>query len=85
MFASVDGSTLVILSAVGGSCATIGGVLWGALKFVYGLQIRSLTQRVDDCEEDRQELHATVAEQGERITELSLSLGRLEGRLDWER
>jgi chaperonin cofactor prefoldin len=86
---SVDATTMVIITAVGGTGVTVGGAL---LKYVRALHNNTVTQlqkqndklekRTSECEEDRKALHGRLNEQSERITNISQTLGRLEGRLD---
>lgn len=85
---SVDPTTMVIISAVGGTGVTVGA---GLLKYVRALHTNTvkelkdhnikLEKRTAECEEDRKQLHGRLNEQSERITEISKQLGRLEGKI----
>ena len=85
---SVDPTTMVIISAVGGTGVTVGA---GLLKYVRALHTSTvkelkdhnikLEKRTAECEEDRKQLHGRLNEQSERITEISKQLGRLEGKI----
>jgi hypothetical protein len=86
---SVDPTTMVIISAVGGTGVTVGA---GLLKYVRALHNSTvkelkdhnikLERRTSECEEDRKQLHGRLNEQSERITAISKQLGRLEGKID---
>jgi hypothetical protein len=85
---SVDSNTMIILTAVGAAGVTAGGKLWKALRDLYVKYVASLKaqnvqleKRTSECEEDRKLLHGRLNDQGERITELSGKIGRLEGQI----
>jgi hypothetical protein len=87
---AVDSSTMVILSAVGVAGAAAGGYMWRGLNALHlstvgalKAQNIQLERRTTECEEDRKLLHGRLNEQGERITQLSLMIGRLEGHVEW--
>jgi hypothetical protein len=86
---SVDATTMVIISAVGTTGVTVGGVMWKSIRALHNATVKELKAqnakletRTSECEEDRKALHGRLNEQSERITNISQTLGRLEGRLD---
>jgi hypothetical protein len=85
---SVDSKTMVIITAVGGAGVAAGRLLWSAVTLSHRKNIGMLEQQAEDlkrrtseCEEDRKLLHGRLNDQGERITQLSLKIGRLEGQM----
>ena len=80
----MDGQTMAIITAVGGTCAALGKYI----KSLHTTTVRKLEKqneqlqsRASECEEDRKNLHGRLNDQSERITSISQKLGRLEGRL----
>ena len=68
---------------------TVGGVMWKSIRALHNATVKELKAqnakletRTSECEEDRKALHGRLNEQSERITNISQTLGRLEGRLD---
>ena len=82
LIAEVDFQMMTILSAVGGAGATAVGATWAAMRGAYKGELKTLRERVDDCEQDRTGLHAQVDKNAKEITLLSQQLGRLEGRME---
>lgn len=87
----IDGQTMIIISSVGIAGSTVGGILWGAVMKLHkstvsalNAQNKTLAKRTEECEEDRKLLHGRLNDQGEKINEMNLKLGRLEGRLGKE-
>ena len=88
---SVDPTTMAIITAVGGTGVTVGGVMWRSIKTLHNATVKELKaqngrleQRTTECEEDRKALHGRLNDQAERITCISKQLGRLEGQLKRE-
>lgn len=88
---SVDATTMVIISAVGTTGVTVGGIMWKSIRSLYNATVKELKAqnakletRTTECEEDRKNLHGRLNDQSERITVISQQLGRLEGKLTKE-
>lgn len=86
---TIDAATLSILTAVGSTGIAVGGGLWTYVKLLHSNvlkghneQIDHLLKRSEDCEEDRRTLHGRINNQSERITEISMKLGRMQGQID---
>jgi hypothetical protein len=85
----IDPQTMTIISAVGAAGAGVAGALWRSVVKLHTTTVdslneqnRKLEKRTEDCEEDRKLLHGRINEQGDRLTEISQQLGRLEGRFE---
>lgn len=86
---AVDPTTMAIITAVGTTGATVGGGLWAYVKTLHTTTVKELRdqnikleQRTAECEDDRTALHGRLNDQAERITKISQSLGRLEGKFE---
>ena len=84
---AVDLTTLTIITTVGSTGATVGAVMWQSIKALHNSTVKELKaqnakleHRAQECEEDRKELHGRLNDQSERITGISMQLGRLEGK-----
>ena len=85
---SLDSTDMIVLSAVGSTGLAIGGGLWTYVKALHTSKVQELHKQIEklevrsnDCEEDRKQLHNRLNDQSERITKISVSLGRLEGKM----
>jgi len=85
---SVDATTMIIISAVGTTGVTVGGIMWKSIRALHNSTVKELKAqnakletRTTECEEDRKQLHGRLNDQSERITKISQQLGRLEGKL----
>jgi septal ring factor EnvC (AmiA/AmiB activator) len=85
---TIDATTMAIISAVGTTGVTVGGVMWKSIRALHNATVKELKAqnakletRTTECEEDRKNLHGRLNDQSERITNISQQLGRLEGRM----
>jgi septal ring factor EnvC (AmiA/AmiB activator) len=79
---------MIIISAVGTTGVTVGGIMWKSIRALHNSTVKELKAqnakletRTTECEEDRKQLHGRLNDQSERITKISQQLGRLEGKL----
>lgn len=86
---SVDASTMVILSAVGGTAVTLGGAVMAYVRTLHTNTVKELRQqntklerRTSECEEDRKALHGRLNHQSERITGISVNLASVKAILE---
>lgn len=86
---SADASTMVILSAVGGTVVTAGGAVMAYVRTLHTRTVKELRsqnnkleRRTAECEEDRKALHGRLNHQSERITDISINLASVKAILE---
>lgn len=87
----LNATTMSVISTI---LAMIGATGGGILTYVKSLhnttvkELRGHNQRLDKraeaCEQDRKELHGRLNEQSERITNISMQLGKLQGKFEYD-